>query len=155
MAPWPLSIEFPARFLTIVHAGAFRNPGWWAGIGLAVLVSLLAGFAAQLIGESVLGFAKSPISAIMMAIIIGMIIANTVRVPDAIIDGLRYCARTILRIGLMLLGIRLSLLGAGRFTLVALPFVIFAIVIGLTTVRLLGRYLGLSRKLSGLIAVGL
>jgi uncharacterized integral membrane protein (TIGR00698 family) len=137
-----------------MHASAFPNPGWWAGVGLAVLVSLLAGFAAQLIGESVLGFAKSPISAIMMAIIIGMIIANTLRLPGAFMDGLRYCASTILRIGIMFLGIRLSLLGAGLFTLVALPFVIFAIVIGLTTVSFLGRRLGLSRQLSGLIAVG-
>ena len=137
-----------------MHASAFPNPGWWAGVGLAVLVSLSAGFAAQLIGESVLGFAKSPISAIMMAIIIGMIVANTLRLPGALMDGLCYCASTILRIGIMILGIRLSLLGAGLFTLVALPFVIFAIVIGLTTVSFLGRHLGLSRQLSGLIAVG-
>jgi uncharacterized integral membrane protein (TIGR00698 family) len=54
----------------------------------------------------------------------------------------------------MLLGIRLSLLGAGRFTVVALPFVVTAIAVGLLTVGLLGRWLGLSRQLSGLIAVG-
>ena len=114
----------------------------------------MAGYAAEWIGESVLGFAKSPISAIMMAIIMGMIIANTVKVPDSIKDGLRFCAGTILKIGIMLLGIRLSLMGAGRFTVIALPFVIAAIAIGLTTVGFLGQYLGLSRQLSGLIAVG-
>jgi uncharacterized integral membrane protein (TIGR00698 family) len=54
----------------------------------------------------------------------------------------------------MLLGIRLSLTGAGQYTLVALPFVIAAIAIGLITVSMLGRYMGLSRQLSGLIAVG-
>jgi uncharacterized integral membrane protein (TIGR00698 family) len=102
----------------------------------------------------VLGFDKSPVSAIMMAIIIGMVVGNMARLPAAMVPGLRFCASTILRIGIMLLGIRLSLLGAGRFTLVALPFVVFAITIGLTTVGLLGRYLGLSRQLSGLIAVG-
>jgi uncharacterized integral membrane protein (TIGR00698 family) len=74
--------------------------------------------------------------------------------PGSVIGGLRFCASTILRIGIMLLGIRLSLLGAGRFTVVALPFVLAAIAIGLLTVGLLGRYLGLSRRLSGLIAVG-
>jgi len=137
-----------------VQAGTFRNPGWWAGLGLAVVVSLVAGVAAQLIGESVLGFAKSPISAIMMAIVIGMILANTIALPDTVQNGLRFCASTILRIGIMLLGIRLSLMGAGRFTVVALPFVIAAIAIGLITVRLIGRHLGLSRQLTGLIAVG-
>ncbi len=137
-----------------MHAGTYRNLGWWAGVSLAVLVSLVAGVAAKSIGESVLGFAKSPISAIMMAIIIGMIVANTIKLPASFSDGLRFCASTILRIGIMLLGIRLSLLGAGRFTLVALPFVVVAIAIGLATVRVVGRHLGLSQRLTGLIAVG-
>jgi uncharacterized integral membrane protein (TIGR00698 family) len=131
-----------------------RDARWWSGIVLAVAVSISAGIAATWIGESLLGFDKSPISDIMMAIVIGMLIANTVRLPGSVIGGLRFCASTILRIGIMLLGIRLSLLGAGRFTVVALPFVLAAIAIGLLTVGLLGRYLGLSRRLSGLIAVG-
>jgi uncharacterized integral membrane protein (TIGR00698 family) len=54
----------------------------------------------------------------------------------------------------MLLGIRLSLFGAGQFTIVALPFVIAAITIGLITVRILGRSMRLSPQLTGLIAVG-
>ncbi len=90
----------------------------------------------------------------MMAIVIGMVLANTIAIPDTIQNGLRFCASTILRTGIMLLGIRLSLMGAGRFTLVALPFVFAAIAIGLITIRLLGQKLGLSRQLSGLIAVG-
>jgi uncharacterized integral membrane protein (TIGR00698 family) len=137
--------------LTILNV---RSPHWWAGIGLAIAVSLAAGLSAEWLGESVLGFGKSPISPIIMAIVIGMIVANAVAVPARVVDGLRFCASTILRIGIMLLGIRLSLLGAGRFTLVALPFVIAAIAIGLTIVGLLGRSLGLSRQLTGLIAVG-
>lgn len=131
-----------------------RSPYWWAGVGLAIAVSIAATHAADWFGESVLGFERSPVSAIMMAIIIGMIIANMLRLPAAMQPGLTFCTRTILRIGIMLLGIRLSLIGAGRFTLVALPFVIFAIAVGLTTVALFGRSLGLSRQLSGLIAVG-
>ena len=131
-----------------------RSPHWWAGIGLAVMVSIAAGISAEWLGVSLLGFDKSPISSIVMAIVIGMIVANSVSVPQRVADGLRFCTTAILRIGIMLLGIRLSLLGAGRFTLVALPFVAVAITIGLTIVGLLGRTLGLSRQLSGLIAVG-
>lgn len=133
---------------------SIARPRWWAGIGLAAIVSIAAGFSATWLGESLLGFDKSPVSAIMMAIIIGMVLANTVSWPASMVDGLRFCASTILRVGIMLLGIRLSLLAAGRFTLVALPFVIAAIAVGLTIVAMLGRKLGLSRQLSGLIAVG-
>ncbi len=133
---------------------SLKSPGWWVGIGLALFVSVAAGFVAEWFGQSVLGFAKSPISAIMMAIVIGMLVANTVRLPENIQPGLKFCTSKILQIGIMLLGIRLSLMGAGQFTLVALPFVIAAIAIGLFTVGVLGRYMGLSRQLSGLIAVG-
>jgi len=131
-----------------------KSSGWWTGIGLAVFVSVAAGYVADWFGEAVLGFAKSPVSAIMMAIVLGMLLANTIRLPESIQPGLKFCTSAILKIGIMLLGIRLSLTGAGQFTLVALPFVIAAIAIGLFTVGLLGRYLGLSRQLSGLIAVG-
>jgi len=131
-----------------------RDPQWWAGVGLAVAVSLTAVFAAEWVGKSLLGFDKSPISAIMMAIVIGMIVANTLSLPPSMLGGIRFCARTILRIGIILLGIRLSLVGTGQFTLVALPFVVLAIAIGLTAVGLIGRSMGLSLQLSGLIAVG-
>ena len=119
-----------------------------------MFVSLTAGYVADWFGEAILGFEKSPVSAIMMAIVLGMLVANTIKLPDGIQPGLKFCTSAILRIGIMLLGIRLSLTGAGQFTLVALPFVVAAIAIGLFTVGLLGRYMGLSRQLSGLIAVG-
>ena len=46
-----------------------KSPGWWAGVMTAIVVSVLAGYVASWIGTSLLGFDKSPISAIMMAII--------------------------------------------------------------------------------------
>jgi len=128
--------------------------GWWAGLLLALSVAFASGFAADFVGETVLGFERSPVSDIMMAIVIGMLIANLLPLPASLHAGLKFCATTILRIGIALLGIRLSLFGAGKFTLVALPFVAVAIAIGLTVVGLLGRSIGLSRQLSGLIAVG-
>lgn len=131
-----------------------RSLSWYFGLILACLVSLFAGITAEWIGKNLLGFERSPISDIMMAIIIGMIIANTIPLNKKIQSGLKFCATTILRIGIMFLGIRLSLFGAGQFTLVALPFVITAIIIGLITVKVLGRSMKLSPQLTGLIAVG-
>lgn len=133
---------------------SLRSPGWWAGIATAVAISVLAGYVASWLGTSLLGFEKSPISAIMMAIILGMLLANSIALPGTWQPGLKFCTTMILRIGIMLLGIRLSLLSAGQFTLIALPFVLAAIAAGLLTVALIGRYMGLSRQLSGLIAVG-
>ncbi|MEM7202314.1 MAG: putative sulfate exporter family transporter [Planctomycetota bacterium] len=135
-------------------ARSLQTPGWWAGVGLAVAVALVARELAQWIGVSLLGFDKSPISSIMVAIAVGVLLANVVRLPERITPGLSLCASTVLRLGIALLGVRLSLLGAGRMTLVALPFVVAAIAVGLAAVGGLGRAIGLSRQLSGLIAVG-
>ena len=131
-----------------------RSRAWWLGVALALAVAVLASYSASWIGESLLGFDKSPVSAIMLAIIIGMVLCNVVALAQRAGAGLKFCSTTILRIGIMLLGFRLSLLSAGAFTLVALPFVIVAIAAGLAVVGGLGRRLGLSRSLGGLIAVG-
>ena len=100
------------------------------------------------------GLDRSPVSAIMLAIILGMVLSNLLNLSPIAAQGLKFCSTTILRIGIALLGIRLSLLSAGKFTLVALPFVLVAIAAGMTVVGLLGRRLGLSRRLGGLIAIG-
>jgi len=131
-----------------------REAHWWIGVALALSVALAAGYAADFVGVTLLGFSKSPISAIMMAIVIGMVVANMTVLPESVIKGLRFCTSTVLRVGIMLLGIRLSLVSAGMNALLAVPFVIVAIAVGLTTVGMLGRSMGLSRQLSGLVAVG-
>jgi len=137
-----------------VSIDKLRSAPWWIGIGLALAVAIAAGSAADFVGVFLLGFTRSPISPIMMAIVIGMIVANTVALPAPVIDGLHFCTSTVLRIGIMLLGIRLSLVSAGKSALIAFPFVIVAIAVGLTTVGFLGRNLGMRRQLAGLIAVG-
>ncbi len=131
-----------------------RAPAWWLGVAQALAVAALASYSASWVGESLLGFDKSPISAIMLAIVFGMILCNLVASASHAAPGLKFCSTTILRIGIMLLGFRLSLLSAGKFTLAALPFVVVAIGVGLILARGMGRRLGLSRSLGGLIAVG-
>ena len=125
-----------------------------SGFLLASLVSFFASISALWLGETILGFEKSPISEIMMAIILGMLVANTIDLPDYFGSGLKFCTSFILRFGIMLLGIRLSLFSAGKFTLIAIPFVLIAITVGLLVVRFLGKKMNLSLQLTGLIAIG-
>ncbi|MEM9209698.1 MAG: hypothetical protein AAGA61_10650, partial [Pseudomonadota bacterium] len=54
------------------------SPAWWSGVALAGAVAFSAGYAADFVGTDLLGFDRSPVSDIMMAIIIGMVIANTI-----------------------------------------------------------------------------
>lgn len=124
------------------------------GLALAAAIAFLAVFAADWLGEMAFGLENSPISPIMLAILLGVALTNLTRLPDQVQTGLRICSTTILRIGIMLLGIRLSLTSAGTFTLIALPFVLLVIIIAMLLVSRLSQRLGLSKQLGGLIAIG-
>jgi uncharacterized integral membrane protein (TIGR00698 family) len=127
------------------------------GITLAALLAFLGKILADWIGLDLLRFDRAkgtPLSPIMLAILLGLIIRNTIGVPTAYEQGLRLCLRTVLRVGIVLLGLKLSLAALGQISLLAVPIVIVCIASALATVMLVGRALGLSRRLGMLIAVG-
>jgi len=74
--------------------------------------------------------------------------------PTVYTPGIRICVSLILRLGVALLGMRLSLAIAGAIGLAALPCAIGGVVGSLLLVSWIGRRAGLSWRLSALIAVG-
>jgi uncharacterized integral membrane protein (TIGR00698 family) len=115
---------------------------------------LLGRLVADWAGTSVLGFERSPISPILMTIFFGLLIRNSVGLPSVYQGGLMFCLRPILRVGVALLGIRLSLSAVGAIGLLALPIVIACITTALLLVSTVNRGLGLPRRLGTLVAVG-
>ena len=124
------------------------------GLLLALVLAFAGQFLSEFIGIDLMGLPKSPISAIMMAIILGIVIRNTITLPLALQPGIRFGLVRVLRAGIVLLGIRLSLGEAGSIGLQALPVIIGAVAAALLIVTFLARRLGLSGKLGTLIAVG-
>ncbi len=124
------------------------------GVALAAGIAGLAGVLADGIGRGVLGFERSPVPEIALAILLGLAIRNGVGLPVVYDAGLRLCVKRLLRVGVALLGLRLSLATAGAIGLAALPIVVGAIAVALIAVTGLGRLLGLPRRLALLIAVG-
>jgi uncharacterized integral membrane protein (TIGR00698 family) len=124
------------------------------GLILALVLAFAGAFLSDLIGIDWMGLPKSPISAIMMAILLGILIRNTITLPATFQPGIRFGLVRVLRLGIVLLGIRLSLGDAGAIGLQALPVIIGAVAAALLIVTFLARKLGLSGKLGTLIAVG-
>lgn len=124
------------------------------GLVLAASLALLGTALARLIGVSLLGYARSPVSPVLLAVLLGLTMRNTVGVPPMCDPGLRLCLRQILKISVALLGLRLSLSAAGATSLAALPVVLACIVAAIVVVTALTRVLGLPRRLGTLIAVG-
>ncbi len=96
----------------------------------------------------------APLSPILLAIVLGLVLGNLVSVPVVYRSGLWWCARTVLRIGIVLLGLRLSLAAVGTMAWAAVPLVIVCIAAGSVIVLITGKLLGLSPRLASLIAVG-
>jgi uncharacterized integral membrane protein (TIGR00698 family) len=124
------------------------------GFLLALVIAVAGNYSAEFIGTTLMGLPKSPISGIMMAIIIGIIVSNVIRLPDAVQPGVKFSVVRILRLGIVLLGIRLSIVEAGAIGLKSLPVIIGAVGTALLLVTYVAKRVGLTEKLGTLIAVG-
>jgi uncharacterized integral membrane protein (TIGR00698 family) len=124
------------------------------GLAIALGLAVVGRAGSQLIGAEWFNVEKSPISPILLAILFGLVIRNTVGLPSVYEAGVQICLKRILRVGVALLGIRLSLIAVGSIGLFALPIVIGCITSALLLVSWISRVVGLPRRLGTLIAVG-
>ncbi len=124
------------------------------GVILCIITAYLAMLLSSYFGTYVLGFEKSPISPIIISIIIGIIISNLI-FPNIshLKNGFDYCIKVFLKLGIILLGIRLSLIDLLQYGSKGLIIVIPCIITTIVLVQYLGRKFNISRNLSLLIAV--
>ncbi|MFP4206945.1 MAG: YeiH family protein [Spirochaetaceae bacterium] len=125
-----------------------------------LLAALIAG-ASFLLAESlgaglarVLQLEHSPVSTFLLAIVLGMAVKNVVPLPSGFEAGLRFCLAKVLRAGIVLLGIRLSIVAVIRIGVVAALIVIVCVVTAILLTALFARWFGVSDRLGTLIAAG-
>ena len=90
----------------------------------------------------------------MLAILIGLAVGNLLDIPAAIRSGLRFAQTHILQLGIVLLGLKLSITEVGSFGLMSLPVIAGTIAVALLAVSFLSRRMGLPVRLGVLIGVG-
>ena len=123
------------------------------GLGLAVVVTIVG---IQLTGlvATLLGLTKSPVSAIMMAIVLGILVKNTIGVPKLCQPGVDFGLKKLLRLGIILMGIRLSIFAVLKIGVLSTGIVVVAIATGIFLTLLITRKLRLAERLGTLIGVG-
>lgn len=114
--------------------------------GLAV-VSVLAGVAFVLAEWS-------SFSPLVVGITLGAIAGNVWGVPDALAAGVRFCARTLLRAGIVVLGLRLSMGDVAGLGADGLMVVAMVVTITFFGTQWIARRLGVGRDLGLLVATG-
>ena len=129
------------------------------GLLAAIVVMLVADEAAHRLGAVVLRLQgidpagrASPISGISMAIVLGLVIANVVRLPQPLRPGLAFAVRRMLRLGIILAGIRLSFFDVLKLGAWGIPVVAVIVVVALVTAHALARAIGVSDNLGTLAA---
>ncbi|HEY9077823.1 MAG TPA: putative sulfate exporter family transporter [Anaerolineaceae bacterium] len=131
-----------------------ETPGLLPGLALCAVLAALSIWLADFIGINLLGFEKSPISAVIVAILLGLIVGNLVPLPAWIKPGFNFAVRKVLRLGIILLGIRLSIYDVFKLGALGVPIVVLCITGALLLTDWLARWLKLPQRLGTLIAVG-
>jgi uncharacterized integral membrane protein (TIGR00698 family) len=132
----------------ILFALAVAGLGKWLAAAASRFVAGLAGLDAS--GAD----AQSLVSGISLAVVLGLVCRNVAGVPPVFRPGLIWAARTGLRAGIVLLGLKLALATAGQISLLAVPVAALCIATALFVVARVSRRVGLPPRLGALIAVG-
>ena len=135
-------------------------PGWAAlrqalpGLALAAALALVARGVAQALAVGAGGLPKFPLSPVMCAVLLGMVWRNSVGVPAWAKHGLDWTMHRLLRVGIALVGLRLTLAGATAIALTAMPVALSCLAVALLAGTFIARALAVPRRLGLLLAIG-
>jgi uncharacterized integral membrane protein (TIGR00698 family) len=124
-----------------------------------ILLLAVVGYAGKWIEQSIGHYGKSHqmvlpnIEYVLWAILLGLLIANTVGVPALFRSGVA-TYEFWLKVGIVLLGARFLIGDVLRLGGLSLTLVLVEVALSLTFMTLLGRWFGLRPKLTSLLAVG-
>lgn len=140
----------------------WREAAWLLpGLLVAVLVMLAAAAVASVAGPALLRAQgvnpdgrPNPISAVPVAIVLGLLVRNLG--PQRWISeaGLKFAAVKLLRLGIILIGLKLSFTELLRVGAWAAPTAVVVVAVGLLAAFTIARWMGLSGAMGALLAAG-
>ncbi len=142
--PRPQRLDLPRRFLELIP-------------GVALLAVI--GYLGKLIEQTIAAYGKAHalhlpnIEYVLWAILIGLAIANTVGVPRIFRAGIA-TYEFWLKAGIVFLGVRFLIGDVLRLGGVSLVLVAVELGVSIVLMTLLGRWFGLTPKLTSLLAIG-
>ena len=124
------------------------------GVTLALIFFLFSQGINNVLAIEIFGTPKSPISTVLIAILLGILMGNAFTPRPGMMIGLDFTQQYILKLGIIFLGIRLSFEEFLKFGSIAIPLIIVCILGVLILIKLLIKKVPISSKMSYLIAIG-
>ncbi|MCS7165515.1 MAG: putative sulfate exporter family transporter [Candidatus Calescibacterium sp.] len=138
-----------------------KIPSILPGLTISVFLMLLSIPIADALGKMILKIQgidpsgkSSPISSVLVAIILGIIVANTFKLSDIFKNGIEFSLTKILRLGIVFVGIKLSINEVLKLGFWGIPIVAIVVFSGLIFIYYVNKVLKLPEKLGTLIAAG-
>ena len=122
--------------------------------GPGFLLILAIALPARLIQSQITVNGKEVVSAVAIAILLGIVVRNLVGLPEVCKPGSKFVVKRVLRVAIALMGAQLSVaqvLQTGRASILV---VATCIVSAILVVRFLSRWMGMSDRLGTLLGVG-
>src|SRR5438093_8270785 len=129
-----------------------EQPIW--GVLVALGVTLVAMFAAELPFPPFTIAGKHPIEPVMFAIVLGMVLSNVWALPKTLQPGIKFSVKKLLPLGIVLLGARLNFLDLVKVGAEGLALSVMETAVALALLLALTRVLKLPQKLGVLLGVG-
>lgn len=124
-----------------------KRMGFVQGIGITLLIALVAKYLAHFPFLSIMG-------QLVLAILLGMIWRATIGVPNPLLAGTNFSSKKLLRLGIILLGMRLNLVDIAKAGPKVLVMSAIVITFTLVVVYALTRLLKVEKNLGILTACG-
>ncbi len=124
------------------------------GLMFAVAIAALSWLLVAALGLAPSPFDRLPISAMLVAILAGLVLAGFAARRPALKPGLDIARGPVLKTAVALIGLRLALGDLGTLGWQALPLVVLMLIAGLALVAGFARLLGVHARLAVLLATG-
>ncbi|MFZ5945460.1 MAG: YeiH family protein [Bacillota bacterium] len=119
-----------------------------------LLLAALLGYFSEFIHGIIIIGGQKPVSGVIIAILLGILIKNTIGVGEIFQKGITFALKNVLKGAIILLGLSLSFITVVTTGFKALSIILICVTFAIITTYYIGRKLGLPDKLATLIGIG-
>jgi len=120
------------------------------GLALSILVGLLA----RILHQTLPGGLAAAVGEVILAVLLGLLIGNTLPLPPMLAPGIRFSFHAVLRLAIVLLGATFSVQQVAAIGGKAVVMIVVLMTVALLAAHALGRLARVPPRLATLIGVG-